>query len=318
MRFLRRSFTPYSISLRASLRRGALAVGFCLSAVLGCAVPSRADDMLTLQLPPSAAALEARAAARRAAAAAASVGHSRRTLPSRHGAGWRAQTPPERAVGRLGQISGRTAILRRRRADAAPLVMVADGTYVAIEAEQENWYGVLMADGSIGWIPARSIRLLDYEVVSDGQDRLPASGGSMPVGLEDIYPRSSNPYFTGDAQRLLTEAYRYLGVPYVWGGNTMQGIDCSGFVKRVFDACGYPLPRLGSDQMAYGVPVPADQLQPGDRIYFEKRTERVGVKHTGLYVGNGYFIHASSSRHGVAINSLTEPMWRRLFVCARR
>lgn len=290
---------------------------FPIGMLLWTGMPCPADDTLTLQLPSSPAALEARAAARRAARAAASVGSH--TLPSRHRGNWRAQTGQEHAIGRLGQMVGRTSILRRSQTGSAPLVTVEQGTYIAIEAEQGDWYGVLMADGSIGWTPARSVRLMDYEVVSDGRDRLPAaSDGSMPTGLDDVYPRSRTAFFTGDAQRLLSEAYRYLGVPYVWGGNTMQGIDCSGFVKRVFDACGYPLPRLGFDQMGYGVPIPSEQLQPGDRIYFDRRTERVGVKHTGLYIGNGYFIHASSSRHGVAINRLTEPLWHHLFVCARR
>jgi cell wall-associated NlpC family hydrolase len=70
--------------------------------------------------------------------------------------------------------------------------------------------------------------------------------------------------------------------------------------------------------MAYGVPVPVEQLQSGDRLYFGRRTDRVGVTHTGLYIGNGYFIHASSGRHGVAISQLSEPLFRRIYVCARR
>ncbi len=119
-------------------------------------------------------------------------------------------------------------------------------------------------------------------------------------------------------RRFLNEAYKYLGVPYVWGGNTYGGIDCSGFVKNVYGALGFPLPRLGSDQMAYGVPVPVDQLQPGDRLYFTPRTERLGVHHTGFYVGNGYFIHASSGKHQVTVSHLSESYYRKNFVCARR
>ncbi len=243
----------------------------------------------------------------------------RQTMPSRGRDTWRTGRSVENVVGRLGEVEFQAVIYRFPSWNAPRLVTPPTGTYVAIRAAQEGWYGVLMADGSTGWLPAGRVKLLDYEVVSDGSGRLPAMGSGLPGGsADDIYPRSSTPFFTGDARALLTQAYKYLGVPYVWGGNTYNGIDCSGFVRNVFGSCGYPLPRLGSDQMAFGIPVPADQLQAGDRLYFEKRTDRLGIQHTGLYIGNGYFIHSSSSKHGVAISRLTDSPWRNIYVCARR
>ena len=241
-------------------------------------------------------------------------------LPSRR------QNSAERVVGRLGQVDNATPIRRTRSEHGAQLTLAASGTYIAVESEQSDWYGVLMADGSMGWIAKSAVRILDYQVVSNGQ--LPVQsgpqwgagegGGVSGIGGNDVYPRSERPYFTASSQAFMNEAYKYLGVPYVWGGNTYNGIDCSGFVKNVYDALGFPLPRLGSDQMAYGVPVPAEQLQPGDRLYFTPRTERLGVHHTGLYVGNGYFIHASSGKHQVTVSRLSESYYRKNFVCARR
>ena len=136
-------------------------------------------------------------------------------------------------------------------------------------------------------------------------------GGSYPSG-------TFTPLLTSSQQAILNEAYRYMGVRYVWGGNDGRGIDCSGFVKNVFAACGYALPRTATEQMAYGIEVPYDQLQPADRLYFGHKKNGNGVTHTGIYIGNGYFIHSSSSRHGVAVSRLTEPMFARIFVCARR
>lgn len=299
-------FTPATFVSCRSL------VGLALSTLLCAAHPAFADQTLTLELPPSEAAQAAHAAEKARSAAHTSVTpkatrNRRGTYPSRGGV----RRPQERVVGRLGQLPETTPIYRRHSRSSALLTQAPAGTYVAIQADAGDWVGVLMADGSTGWMTRSSVRFLDYQVVSNGNVPMPTDEG-------DIYPRSTTPFFTGDPQLLLQEAYKYMGVRYVWGGNTMNGIDCSGLVKRVFDACGFPLPRLGSDQMAYGIPVPFDQLQPGDRIYFDRRTERVGVKHTGLYVGDGYFIHASSSNHGVAINNLSEPKWRKLFVCARR
>ncbi len=291
----------------------------------------RADQNMTLDLPPSAEAREARAHSQAASANAGRSGqmvrsqgryHPGRTeaQPSRH------QNASERVMGRLGQVDATTPIRRTRSLSAAKLTTASAGTYIAVESEQGEWYGVLMADGSMGWIPRASIHVLDYQVVTS--DPAPAqnapqwgnSDGATPgdIGQADIYPHGDRPYFTADSQSFLNEAYKYLGVPYVWGGNTHNGIDCSGFVKNVYDALGFPLPRLGSDQMAYGVPVPVDQLQAGDRLYFTPRAERLGVHHTGLYVGNGYFIHASSGSHQVKVSHLSESYYRKNFVCARR
>jgi hypothetical protein len=219
----------------------------------------------------------------------------------------------------LGQLLQQTPIYRGRGSQTTRLTTAPAGTYLAIQDERDGWYGVLMADGSTGWVGQETVRLFDAQAVSNvWEGASPAT--AWPTGSDpgDIYPRSDRPYFTGDPQALLQEAYKYLGVRYVWGGNTHSGIDCSGFIKNIFGAQGYPLPRLGSDQMAYGIPVPADQLQPGDRLYFGRRTERIGVKHTGLYIGNGYFIHASSGNHAVVISRLNEPLYSRIYVCARR
>ncbi len=313
-----------SLHFRRPLPR---ACGAALALLFAAAI-ARADDTLTLDLPPSQAALEARAAnmTRQAQAAHTSTLPQKYRTPSysRTSGGLsrfasrgrfpaRGQAASERVVGRLGQLLAATPIHRGRSSRTPLLTTAPTGTYLAIQGEEGAWLGVLMADGSTGWLPRTSAHILDYQVVSNG-------GPTAPTGSDsgDIYPRSATPYFNGDAQALLNEAYKYLGVRYVWGGNTASGIDCSGFVKNVFETCGYRLPRLGSDQMAYGVPVPVGQLQAGDRLYFGRRTERVGVTHTGLYIGNGYFIHSSSSRHGVAVSHLSEPLFARIYVCARR
>ena len=310
-----------------------LALGILL-ALNGLQQMARADQTLTMELPPSREALEIRAEERarlnsltarsnmnsnRSGQPVRSQGryHPDRTLsPSRH------QNGSERVVGRLGQVERAAAIRRTGSENAPQLTLSAAGTYLAIEDERGDWYGVLMADGSIGWVARSAVHVMDYQVVSNGQlPTTPDTGrGGLPAGIgsPDVYPRSNRPYFTAGAQTFMNEAYKYLGVPYVWGGNTYNGIDCSGFVKNVYDALGFPLPRLGSDQMAYGIPVPVDQLQTGDRLYFTPRTERVGVHHTGLYVGNGFFIHASSGKHQVTVSNLSEAYYRKNFVCARR
>ncbi len=283
---------------------------FCLSVIT-----VYADTTITLDLPLSQAGQDAQAARKAADSQRARTSvQPRGSAPSRRGfTPSRGGVTRESVVGRLGQLTQSTSIFRRRSYSSSQLTQAPAGTYLAIQQDAGAWIGVLMADGSTGWLSRDRVQMMDYQVVSSG--KIPNYAN---MGDGDIYPRSNSPYFNGNPAILFQEAYKYLGVRYVWGGNTANGIDCSGFIKNVFGSCGYPLPRLGSDQMAYGIPVPPSQLQPGDRLYFGRRKERLGVTHTGLYIGNGYFIHSSSSRHGVAISSLSEAMFARIFVCARR
>lgn len=301
-------------------------------ALLYPAPPAHADQTIILELPPSKAAQEAQAAERTHQKALEAAKHSagrsgtaprtgRTPTPSRH------DTGTEHTIAQLGEVEVTATIRRTRSLDAAKLTTTEPGTYLAIKAEQGDWYGVLMADGSIGWIGRSAVRVLNYQVVATNApirpsqpDSLPPGEGTLPgdLPIQDIYRHGDRPFFTANPQMLLNEAYKYLGVPYVWGGNTSNGIDCSGFVKNVFESLGFSLPRLGSDQMAYGLSVPASQLQPGDRLYFTPRSDGLTVEHTGLYIGNGYFIHASSGKHKVAISSLSEPYYHKNFACARR
>lgn len=287
--------------------------------IVGTGSEVRADDVLTLELPPSREALEMREAERaRATEAVARTPIAPRSSrqPIRRGrfASRGRQSSPEQVVGRLGLLEKKTAIYRGRSRESQELINAPAGTYIAVQGQQSGWIGVLMADGSTGWVPPGTARLLDYQVVSSGRAAMPSGRRDA----SDVFPNSDRPYFAGDAQSLLNEAYRYLGVRYVWGGNTANGIDCSGFIKNIFAKMGYPLPRTSSEQITVGLPVPMEELQAGDRLYFGKRKDRLGVTHTGLYIGNGYFIHSSSSRGGVAISHLGEATWTRIYQCARR
>ena len=106
-------------------------------------------------------------------------------------------------------------------------------------------------------------------------------------------PRSPAP--TAAAARVLGTADRYVGVPYVWGGNTPNGFDCSGFTKYVFAKNGVGLPRTSREQAHVGDGVPLDfgQMRPGDLLLFAEPGE--AISHVAIYVGSGRIIHASSA-----------------------
>jgi cell wall-associated NlpC family hydrolase len=116
---------------------------------------------------------------------------------------------------------------------------------------------------------------------------------------------------------VIQEALARRGTPYVWGGASRGGFDCSGFVCYVFaKQRGLNLPHSASAQSRLGTAVRQEELRPGDLVFFT--TYRAGVSHVGIYLGDGRFIHAANRRRGCRIDTLTTGYYRQRFVCARR
>lgn len=107
-------------------------------------------------------------------------------------------------------------------------------------------------------------------------------------------------------------AMQYLGIPYVWGGSSPSGFDCSGFVMYVYAQMGVSLPHNAAMQFGYGAPVSRDQLQPGDLVFFD------GLGHNGIYIGGGQFIHSPHTGDVVKISSLYDSWYDARWVGGRR
>lgn len=118
-----------------------------------------------------------------------------------------------------------------------------------------------------------------------------------------------------DQPTLQGEVKQLVGTPYKWGGTTTSGFDCSGFILYVFNKYDLDLPRTSAAQAKTGTHVDKDDLRLGDLVFFN--TSGRGVSHAGIYIGNGQFAHASTSR-GVRINKLSDSYYKTRYVTARR
>ena len=114
-------------------------------------------------------------------------------------------------------------------------------------------------------------------------------------------------------------AKRFLGLPYLWGGRSSYGFDCSGFTQMLVRARGFNMPRDADKQAAWSgvVRVARKDLQPGDLLFFGSSEK--SITHTGMYIGDGHFIQASTDGHPVVqISRLEDQPWTRILVSCRR
>jgi peptidoglycan endopeptidase LytE len=116
--------------------------------------------------------------------------------------------------------------------------------------------------------------------------------------------------------RLLRVAQRMLAVPYRFGGTTLWGLDCSGFVQKTFAFLDLALPRSAREQFREGAKVAKADLSPGDLVFF--RTYAKYPSHVGIYLGDNRFVHASSRERQVTVDSLDAPYYVKRYIGAKR
>jgi hypothetical protein len=130
-----------------------------------------------------------------------------------------------------------------------------------------------------------------------------------PHGPED---RTRSADFERRRSRTVNLVKRFVGVPYLWGGESVDGFDCSGLVKYVYGLAGIAIPHNVAMQYRYGVPIPRDELKPGDLVFFDQ------LRHNGIYVGDGRFVHAARTGGNVVIARLEDSWFRMRWFGARR
>jgi peptidoglycan endopeptidase LytE len=171
---------------------------------------------------------------------------------------------------------------------------------------------------------AKASLVPEKETVADDENVLGEDDedAALPDDIADLKNanRASNEllgkWYSPDEQKLFVKvATGFLGAPYRLGGSTVRGIDCSAFVRKIYQLFDINLPRTAREQSNVGLSVAKNELLEGDLVFF--RTRR-SVGHVGIYIGNGEFVHASFRDRAVRIDNLDAPYFDNRFVRAVR
>lgn len=170
--------------------------------------------------------------------------------------------------------------------DYAKAGTLSAGKVVEILGESSGWYQI-----ESGYVCA------DYVAIVDAAEAAASSKG----------------------QEIAAFAQTFLGYPYVYGGSSPRGFDCSGFTRYVYNQFGYSINRTASNQLDNGASVSMSELQPGDLVFFKKAgSGSKRASHVGIYIGGNRFVHASTAQVGVITSSLSDAYYTSGFVGGRR
>lgn len=175
---------------------------------------------------------------------------------------------------------------------ASSMGMLNRGEALILIQSGSSWSQVKSSRLGEGWVASQYLTDQHAEEVSRGNSR-------------------------GRFDDLLAQAKRWLGIRYVYGGESPTGFDCSGFTLYVYRTAGVMLPHNALEQARLGTSVSRNELVPGDLIFF-MTCGSTFINHVGIYIGDGLFIHASSGRGYVTISSLTEGYYLQHYAGASR
>ena len=211
-------------------------------------------------------------------------------------------------------------------AETAPAAEAAAVSETAEAAQASAVYGRVIS----GPLNVRSGPGTDY----DKCGRLNVGKTVEILETVDGWYRIENGYVSADYVRILSEselaassvasdvvelALSYVGYPYVYGGSSPKGFDCSGFTSYIYKQFGYSINRTCSGQLDNGTAVAMSELQPGDLVIFKKyANSSKRASHVGIYIGEGQFVHASTSKVGVIVSHLSDAYYTTGFVGGRR
>lgn len=191
-----------------------------------------------------------------------------------------------------------------RATDASTCIGYLPQDTVLTVLDQQDEYYLIDCYDMTGFIHQRFVRF------DNGEYRVSYSANTpflqRPVSVGFLLQR-----------RIYALSTAQLGVPYVSGGSSPRGFDCSGFTQYVFAQIGITIPRTCDGQLGIGLIIPKESLRCGDLVLFQRTTSHPGIStHVGIYLGDGKLIHAGSQ--GITVVELESSYFQTHYLCARR
>ena len=200
------------------------------------------------------------------------------------------------------------------KSGSTSLGTASHGAVLTVTGIEGSWFAVSY-NGISGYVASQYVLICSP---STADTSAPETPEEAPADTPAETP-ADNPAATVSGSEIVSLAQQYLGVPYVYGGSSPSGFDCSGFTMYIFAQVGIKLPHGATSQLSYGASVSRSELQPGDLVFFQDYG--AVASHVGIYIGGDQFIHASSSSGNsrcVTISSLTESYYANHYYTARR
>ena len=204
-----------------------------------------------------------------------------------------------------GRIDGsRVNVRSQANTDCDIVASLTRNTALTVTGLSDGWYSVTCRDGKTGYVRSDLLAL-------DNSARGDVSAPSVNTGSGNVAP-------SANGEAVVKLAKKYLGVKYVYGGSGPKTFDCSGFTRYIAKQYDISLPHSATSQWqsGKGTKVSMSELEPGDFVYFcdPSRSKSKACSHCGIYIGDGEFIHASSSKAKVVISDLTSGYYNKYFV----
>jgi cell wall-associated NlpC family hydrolase len=235
-----------------------------------------------------------------------------------------AETIPDANPALVGTIADNLVNLRGGPGTAYGRVTTANaGAEVSLLARHKDWYQIQLGNGTKAWIFSDLINVSGMV-----QRRVPVTNNipALPARTRTA-AAASRPASSANAAAIpvsgdvASYAMQFVGYPYVFGGTTPAGFDCSGFTQYVYRQFGVSIPRTAAAQFnpSLGAVIgDMGSLQPGDLVFFVRTTSGPGITHVALYVGNGVIVHAMTPALGVGTSSLYTAYWQNRFYAGIR
>ena len=209
--------------------------------------------------------------------------------------------------------------------DAKRITLVDRWTKVQVLGRQGDWSRIRLQSGTTGWVlakylsPTQPPQTRQVATRSSARKPAPRTAQASRPERDRQQPAAANVSQTATANgqpAVVRRALGYLGTRYRYGASGARGFDCSGFTSYIYRQHGITLPHNSAAQYRVGKPVSRSELRPGDLVFFRTRGNR--ISHVGIYIGNGKFVHASSARGRVRVDTLTSGYYHQRYVGARR